>query len=66
VLYTLVQTCKEIGVVPQTYLRDVLLRIGRKSDVNKLTPHGWKQHFAVKVEQEIVHAAGLLERALSR
>jgi transposase len=65
VLYTLVQTCKEIGVVPQTYLRDVLLRIGRESDVNKLTPHGWKQHFAAEVEQELVLAAGLLERALS-
>jgi len=66
VLYTLVQTCKEIGVVPQTYLRDVLLRIGRESDVSKLTPHGWKKHFAPEVEKELVRAAGLLERALSR
>jgi len=66
VLYTLVQTCKEIGVVPQTYLRDVLLRIGRESDVSKLTPHGWKEHFAPEVEKELVRAAGLLERALSR
>ena len=39
-------TAKAIGLDPQTYLRDVLLRIARESDVAKLTPHGWKEHFA--------------------
>ena len=66
VLYTLVQTCKEIGVVPQTYLRDVLIRIGRETDVAKLTPHGWKQHFAGQVEQELSRAEQVIRAALSR
>jgi len=66
VLYTLVQTCKEIGVVPQTYLRDVLLRIGREPDVTKLTPHGWKKHFAAGVEQELARAERMIQSALSR
>jgi hypothetical protein len=29
----------------------VLLRISTESDVAKLTPHGWKQHFAAEVEE---------------
>ena len=52
VLLSLVMTAKAIGLNPQTYLRDVLLRIARESDVTKLTPHGWKQHFAADVEAE--------------
>ncbi|MBL8839922.1 MAG: transposase [Planctomycetes bacterium] len=66
VLYSLVQTCKEIGIVPQFYLRDVLLRIGRESDVTKLTPHGWKIHFAGQVEQELTRAEEVIRAALSR
>jgi transposase len=49
VLYSLVQTCKAIGVDPRTYVRDVLERIAKESDVEKLTPHGWKKHFAAEV-----------------
>ena len=49
VLFSLVQTCKAIGVDPKTYLRDVLERIAKESDVTKLTPHGWKEHFAAAV-----------------
>ena len=30
----------------RTYFRNVLLRIGSETYVAKLTPHGWKQHFA--------------------
>lgn len=52
VLLSLVMTAKSIGLDPKTYLRDVLLRIARESDVTKLTPHGWKQHFAADVEAE--------------
>jgi transposase len=51
VLYTLVRTCHEIGISPREYLRDVLLRIGTETDVAKLTPHGWKQHFQAEVRQ---------------
>lgn len=52
VLLSLVMTAKAIGLDPKTYLRDVLLRIAREPDVTKLTPHGWKQHFAAEVEAE--------------
>jgi len=52
VLLSLVMTAKEIGIDPKTYLRDVLLRVGQESDVSKLTPHGWKEHFAAEVEAE--------------
>ncbi|MCC7014842.1 MAG: IS66 family transposase [Planctomycetes bacterium] len=51
VLYTLVRTCHEIGINPRDYLRDVLLRIGVETDVAKLTPHGWKQHFETEVRE---------------
>ena len=49
ILYSLVETCKAIGVDPREYFRDVLLRISTCSDVAKLTPHGWKQHFQADV-----------------
>lgn len=52
VLLSLVMTAKAIGLDPKTYLRDVLLRIARESDVTRLTPHGWKQHFATEVEEQ--------------
>ena len=52
VLLSLVMTAKAIGINPQTYLRDVFLRIGRESDVAKLTPHGWKENFADEVHAE--------------
>lgn len=52
VLLSLVMTAKAIGLDPQTYLRDVLLRIARESDVTKLTPHGWKEHFADEVHAQ--------------
>lgn len=49
ILASLLQTARAIGINPQDYFRDVLLRIGSESDVAKLTPHGWKQHFAQDV-----------------
>ena len=49
ILLSLVMTAKAIGIDPVMYLRDVLLRIGSESDVDKLTPHGWKLHFAEQV-----------------
>ena len=52
VLLSLVMTAKAIGLNPQAYLRDVLLRVARESDVAKLTPHGWKEHFADDVHAE--------------
>jgi transposase len=49
VLASLLQTARAIGIDPKNYFRDVLLRIGSETDVSKLTPHGWKQHFAQDV-----------------
>jgi len=37
-------------VNPLVYFRDLMLRIGKCSDVKKLTPHGWKQHFSEEVD----------------
>lgn len=59
VMYSLIATCKEHGVDPRTYLRDVLLRIGQVSDVRELTPYGWKAKWAPVVE---AHRASILER----
>ena len=52
VLLSLVMTAKAIGLDPRVYLRDVMLRIARETDVAKLTPHGWRKHFQVEVEAE--------------
>jgi len=49
VLASLLQTARAIGIDPKTYFRDVLMRINTETDVAKLTPHGWKQHFAQDV-----------------
>ena len=50
VVLSLLVTAKAIGIVPHLYFRDVLTRIANCNDVTKLTPHGWKQHFAAEVE----------------
>lgn len=60
VLLSLVMTAKAAGVDPRTYLRDLLLRVARETDVAKLTPHGWKEHFQAEVEQERRAAMGAL------
>jgi len=49
VILSLVMTAKAIGIDPRVYLRDVMLRIARESDVAKLTPHGWREHFQAEV-----------------
>lgn len=59
VMYSLIATCKEHDVDPRTYLRDVLLRIAKASDVRELTPYGWKAKWAPLVE---AHRASILER----
>jgi len=50
-MYSLVETCKAAGVDPREYFRDVLLRIATCSDVTKLVPHAWKEHFLPEVEK---------------
>ncbi len=61
VLYSLIATCREHEVDMRTYLRDVLLRIAKVSDVRELTPYGWKERWAKVVED---HRASILERLL--
>ena len=38
-----------VGIDARAYLRDVIVRIAHESDIAKLTPHGWKQHFEHEV-----------------
>ena len=61
VMYSLIATCKEHDVDPRTYLRDVLLRIAKVSDVSELTPYGWKKKWAPVVEH---HRASIIERLM--
>jgi transposase len=62
-MYSLIATCKEHGVDPRMYLRDVLLRIAKVSDVRDLTPYGWKARWQKVVED---HRASILERLALR
>ena len=50
-LYSLVQSCRLVGVAPFPYLRDVLLRVAThpQSQIARLTPKGWATHFASPV-----------------
>lgn len=45
VLMSLVQSCKELGISPLAYLRDVMVRVGQvpASRVHELTPRGYKE-----------------------
>lgn len=52
ILFSVVMTAKAIGINPVTYLLDVQSRLFTETDVAKLTPHGWKKHFADEVEQK--------------
>lgn len=63
VIYSLIATCKEHDIDPRTYLRDVLLRIAKTSDVRDLTPYGWKVRWQRVVED---HRASILERLAAR
>ena len=42
-LYSLIQSCRLIGVAPFPYLRDVLLRVATQPHhlIHQLTPKGW-------------------------
>lgn len=52
ILASLLRTALAAGINPLVYFRDLLMRISTCSDVTKLTPHGWKQHFMADVEAE--------------
>ena len=50
-LLSLLMTAKAAGIHPGDYFKDVLLRLSTCTDVKKLTPHGWQQHFAAEVAE---------------
>ena len=41
-----------------------MLRIARETDVAKLTPHGWRDHFQAEVEAERDAIAGWIREAV--
>jgi transposase len=48
ILYSLVQSCKLVGIDPFAYFRDVLRRLPTHPHrlIDQLTPKGWATHFA--------------------
>ncbi len=50
-IMSLLMTAKAAGIHPGDYFKDVLLRLSTCTDVKKLTPHGWQQHFAAEVAE---------------
>jgi transposase len=52
ILMSLVMTAKAIGLNAIAYLRDVLLRISTETDVKKLTPRGWQEHYAEQAARD--------------
>jgi transposase len=51
ILMSLLMTAKAAGIHPGDFFKDVLLRLSTCTDVRKLTPHGWQQHFAAEVTE---------------
>jgi len=43
-VFSLIQTCKELGLNPEAYLKDVLTRLPttKQKDIDDLLPHHWK------------------------
>lgn len=60
ILMSVLQTANAIGINARSYVRDVLSRIAHCSDVRKLTPHGWKEHFADEVDERRSNALSLI------
>ncbi len=55
ILYSLVASCKEIGVDPSEYLREVIGRLATTpvSQIRELTPVGWKAAREQQVASEV-------------
>ena len=43
-MFGLIQTCKELDINPEAYLKDVLTRLPttKPKDIDSLLPHNWK------------------------
>jgi transposase len=50
-LMSLLMTAQAAGIHVGDYFRDVLVRISTCTDVTKLTPQGWKDHYAAEVTE---------------
>lgn len=57
-----------LGLDSRTCLREVLLRISSESGITRLTPQGWKQHFALDAvdHDEADSSPGLVHRGRVR
>jgi transposase len=51
VFYSLITTCKQRGIDPRTYLRDVMLRLKEGVDPKTLTPREWLARYAAEVAE---------------
>ena len=51
ILMSLLVTAQAAGIHVGDYFRDVLVRISTCTDVKKLTPHGWQEHYAAEVTE---------------
>ena len=60
VILSLLRTAEAVGVNALDYFRDVLTRIDREPDLEKLLPRGWQEHFADPVGQQRSKALQLL------
>jgi hypothetical protein len=43
-VFSLIQTCKELDLNPEAYLKDILTRLPttKQKDIDSLLPHNWK------------------------
>ena len=43
IIYTVIESCRRLGICPHAYLSDVLTRLpdATTSDIRSLTPTGW-------------------------
>ena len=60
VVLSLLRTAEAVGVNGLDYFRDVLTRIDREPDLEKLLPRGWLEHFAGPVEERRSEALRML------
>lgn len=60
VVLSLLRTAEAVGVNGLDYFRDVLTRIDREPDLEKLLPRSWQEHFAEPIEQRRSQALKLL------
>jgi hypothetical protein len=49
ILMSLLMTAQAAEIRLGDYFRDVLVRLSTCTDVTKLTPYGWREHYAVEV-----------------